>query len=256
MALARIPFIPNVLIIPSTYRLTVAQYRQPQYDQLVSLATPAPVARLAHHNDRKEILDVLNFRRRKPQFAIIFEYGMISVFHRSQGGNWVAFDAIDADDLQVELRMKMLKRKALLLGTGRPLALLILPEEEIVFASQEKPSLWPLRRKAIARRLLEQGKGLDCKQLVIDVVVDDGALHVAAVEKATVRQVIEYSAQLGLEPCRVIALSTASPFAEAVDFGISEGRCRLCRRFGLSARDTASLGIRLPLSRALSEAKS
>ena len=217
------------------------------------MATAALGAKLGHDNDHKEILDVLNFRPRKPQFAIVFEYGLISVFHRSRGGNWVVFDTVDADDRQVDLRIEMLKRKAVSLGTGRPLALLVIPEEEVVFSSREKPRLWPLRRRAIIRQLFEQVEGLDLKQQVVDVVVEDGVLHVAAANKATILHVIGYSTQLGFEPCRVIAVSAAGPFARAADFGTSGGRWRLCRRLELSARDAASLGARLPKSRALSK---
>ncbi|MEY1556081.1 hypothetical protein AB3Y40_10655 [Yoonia sp. R2331] len=153
-----------------------------------------------------------------PNFALSLSFDGIRLLHRVQGG-WHLVGEVALDDADLKGALAVLRKSALMLEPGGLRTKLLIPPEQIKFATIET-----------AQTSLEDVHGaLDgatpyaIDDLVIDFDRTGGRTHIAAVARETLDEAQAFAREHGFNPVAFVAIAEPFTFQSEVFFGPVKG---------------------------------
>ena len=153
-----------------------------------------------------------------PNFALSLSFEGIRLLHRVTGGwHLVGEVALDRTDLAAELAM--LRKSALMLEPGGLRTKLLIPPEQIKFATIETAQT----TLEDVHQVLDGATPYAVDELVIDFDRNGGRTHIAAVARETLDEAQAFASEHGFEPVAFVAIAEPFTFQSEVFFGPVKG---------------------------------
>lgn len=156
----------------------------------------------------------------KPGFALSLSVGGISLLHRANGG-WRAVGEVALDDPSLPSELRRLSERALELEPGGVTTKLIIPNDQIRYATLNRAPVDEVERLVMVRAALDGATPYALDELSFDTAVDGPRMHIAAVARETLAEAEAFAVEHGFNPVSFVAIPGDMPFLGEPFFGPS-----------------------------------
>lgn len=178
----------------------------------------------------------------KPGFALKLSSEGIVLLHRAIRG-WLVVGEAAPDDPKLGQALAYLRRTALDLDPRGLATKLILPDDQILYATVTAPGRSEAQRRAQVAAALDGRTPYALDQIVFDIAGAGPELQVAAVARETLQEAEAFAAQHGFNPVSFVAAPDPGSFDGEPFFGQTETCAKTLGKDARIARDDRPVAI-------------
>ena len=156
----------------------------------------------------------------KPSFALNLTHDGISLLHRVSGG-WRMVDEVRLDDAELSDKLKVMRRTATTLESGRMATKLVIPNSQILYTSVTAPGPSNAERFDQIRSALEGLTPYSVDDLMFDWDASGDICAVAAVAKVTLDEAEAFALEHKFNPVSFVAIPEGGTFRGEPFFGLA-----------------------------------